>query len=222
MVRAILEGRKTQTRRIAKYQEAFTEMDGETCAWTGFMGWQRIEAVLAPENAGLNTNPEVRCPYGVPGDRLWVREAHAIMSTDPGTVSIAYRERLPAGKTLADTDGGLDVINVSDPDAWQWANSHINCERWRPSIFMPRWASRITLDITDVRVQRVRSISEEDAIAEGVEPWHEADLTNTGDLREESQAYKMGFADLWQGINGKGLWDADPWVWALTFKQVPA
>lgn len=208
MVRAILEGSKTQTRRSSRYQEAFAEMDGQICAWTGFMGWQRIEAVLAPENAGLNTNPEVRCPYGLPGDRLWVRETHAIMSTDPGTVSVAYRERVPVDKTLADTDGGLDVIYVSDPTAWQWASAHIDCERWRPSIFMPRWASRITLEITDVRVQRLQEISEEDAVAEG---------------RAMAPNAPCGyFPETWESINGEGSWDANPWVWALTFKKVQA
>ena len=103
------------------------------------------------------------------GDWLWVRETHAIMSVDTGTVSIARAERMPAGKTLTETDGGLEVIQVNRED-WAWALNHIDSERWRPSIFMPRWACRIELEcMEDARAERLQDITEAEARLEGVE-----------------------------------------------------
>jgi hypothetical protein len=224
MVRAILEGRKTQTRRVLKRQPpAKATFAGQYIGGDNHGGFHFCQGDEKDIDTWTDADfPVVHCPYGMRGDRLWVRETHAIMSTDSGTVSVAYRERMPVGKTLADTDAGLDVISVSDPTAWQWANAHIDCERWRPSIFMPRWASRITLEISDVRVERLQEISEEDARAEGAAPWHEAELTSTGEHCGERRAHYAGFADLWQGINGEETWKSNPWVWALTFKKVQA
>jgi hypothetical protein len=183
MVKAILAGAKTQTRRVVKAQTAFEVIDGEICAWTGFMGWQAAEAALHPDNAGLNTNPEIRCPYGQPGDQLWVRE----------TV----------------------ITHVSIPQVHGYAaDGCAVTERWqkvRNSRFMPRWASRITLEVTDVRVQQVQTISNEDAFAEGC------------DFRIAKTPNHVGaFATLWDKINLKrGFgWYNDPWVWAVTFRRV--
>lgn len=135
------------------------------------------------------------CPLGAPGDRLWVRETWCYwgaISEPLNTSAIAYR---------ADADqSGV---------------------RWRPAIFMPRWASRITLEITDVRVERLQEISEEDAQAEGLEYPCTLDITRNGDcpVVDISRPWACGFARLWNSINGKKHpWRSDPWVWVLSFE----
>jgi hypothetical protein len=175
MVRAILEGRKTQTRRPVKPQPVCG--DGIVQGPNGlfFVGQLRDS-----ENAWR----DILCPCGVPGDRLWVRETF--------------------------WDGRPDIDNyvlfVAD------GYSFVRDWKKRPSIFMPRWASRITLEITDVRVQRVQETSAADCIAEGL----------TADLPMSHADWRDSFAGLWDSINEKrGFgWDANPWVWALTFGRV--
>jgi hypothetical protein len=142
MVRAILDGTKTQTRRIMKTAE---------------------------------------CKYGKSGDRLWVRETWQEVSWPPTGPRFVYK---------ADGDASPD--------------------RWRPSIHMPRWASRITLEVESVRVERLQECSEADAKAEGCSP--------LGD--DTSQAYRLGYMHLWGQINGPGSWEANPWVWVITFKRI--
>lgn len=142
-------------------------------------------------------NAILACPYGQPGDRLWVRETWAHIDdytgSDPGTRALLdrcfYRADYPKGDVLDD-----------------------ELTRWRPSIHMPRWASRITLEITGVRVERVQEISEADAEAEGVE----ASTFDGG----QSFEYRLNFPDLWDSINAKrGFgWDANPLVWVIEFK----
>lgn len=170
MVRAILEGRKTQTRRVAKPREV-------TAAITrGLMG---------------GTNPAFGpCPYGQPGDRLWVRETWRI-------------ERRGSDYFIdfaADT-GSPSMTRTVVVDAEALATKNM---RWRPSIHMPRWASRITLDVKTVRVERLQDISEADANAEG-------GLSLRG---------PNCFQCLWESINGPDSWDANPWVWVIEFERV--
>lgn len=130
-----------------------------------------------------------RCPYGEIGDRLWARETWAPRSN----LTLAKIQR-PFYRA---TDGVGDMKNPS---------------RWRPSIHMPRWASRISLEITDVRVQRLNDINDEDAFAEGVDRCgHDGYHTDQG---------RCAFRSLWESINGVGSWDANPWVWAISFKRV--
>lgn len=178
MVRAILDGRKTQTRRVIKPQPYYVDFEPryEKNTWAF---WS--DEVLKYRNGLI-----VRCPYGVPGDRLWVKEAWA----DP------YDVRIPVYRAdMATAYEGL---------------------RWRPSIFMPRWASRIILEITGVRAERVQAISEDDAIAEGV----------LGDEGPYDQGLpSMCFRTLWDSINAKrGFgWDVKPWwVWVIGFKRLEA
>ncbi len=169
MVRAILEGRKTQTRRVLK-QKAIDWLP--TLSHT---------FVASKESTGL-------CPYGYQGDRLWVRETFCW----PEDYSIPiYR-----------TDG-------EEPPSM---------ECWKPSIFMPRAASRILLEITDVRVERLQDISEEDAKAEGVESWAESDkiLERLLARSQPSQIFKA----LWQSISGPESWNENPFVWVITFKRI--
>lgn len=181
MVRAILEGRKTQTRRMMKPQPEL-HADGfwhwKDCQWQyGGLGFPK---------SGI----EDHAPYR-PGDRLWVRETWA-----------AYHH-IAGGKVLYEADGKdyLDNDHLTVPHEFI---------KWRPSIHMPRAASRITLEVTDVRVERVQSISVADALAEGVLPAKE--------WRYPSDGAIPAFADLWEKTYGPGAWEANPWVWVFYFK----
>lgn len=117
-----------------------------------------------------------KCPYGQPGDLLWVRETTAIIGVDGCTVSVARAERMPAGKTLAQTDGGLELIRVT-PEEAAWASHRVDPERWRPSIYMPRWACRQLLGVVDVRVERLQEICAADVEAEGLDHHTAAGVT---------------------------------------------
>jgi len=182
MVRAILAGRKTQTRRVV--------------------------------------NPNRAHPYHV-GDTLWVRESWAIGMVEGSRAYIARAERMPAGKTLADTDGGLDEVGDLTPEQSRWAEDRIGTERWRPSIFMPRWASRITLRVTAVRCERLQDISEDDAKAEGVTTEPRPGKVNGQPSTLCPMTHRMAFVWGWDTINGKRApWARNPWVWAITFGRV--
>lgn len=167
MVRAILKGRKTQTRRVVKSQPPL------------FAHATRHHQRLMVPN----------CPYGQPGDLLWVREAWA------------YHPDYPESTRRA--------IYRSEPGV------EYDVPRWRPSIHMPRWASRILLEIVAVRVERLNDISEADAMAEGVDAF----INSDGD--EIEQASVM-FMRLWEQINGPGSWAANSWVWVVEFKKLGA
>lgn len=211
MVRAILEGRKTQTRRIVKDQDRFRSYEERTtddgCFFITFDGYHGgggescTRAMLA----------ERYCPHGAPGDRLWVRETWSQDGrggVEPnGEEAVYYR---------------ADMVSE---DIWQGF--------WRPSIYMPRWASRIDLEIEDVEVQRLHDISEDDVEREGICC---AQCQNSGSIRTyDSDGYLVGdncpsctdsdtmkpkFETLWNSIHGKNAWDANPWVWVISFKQV--
>jgi hypothetical protein len=197
MVRAILEGQKTVTRRSCKPQPS--ENAHTTSASGNPMGvwWETGKDII-------------RCPYGKPGDRLWVRETwtHA-GNGDLGylTYRATYPDCLPP-----------DLENI--PPASEL--------RWRPSIHMFRCDSRILLEITDVRVERLQDISDEQALAEGIIPhvrggwhWHPHDPANVDDWHQFGfKTPVWAFHDLWAGINGQENWDANPWVWVVEFKRV--
>lgn len=193
MVRAILSGSKTQTRRIVKSQFAQDAVPAEMCAETA-EGWQTIghsglwwcDAAGAAEDA-------IRCPYGIPGDRLWVRETHAPQADCWG----AWHNWMGLSRT-----GPKPIIHYAADGGDPFI------ERWRPSIHMPRWASRITLEVTSVRVERLQNISAADAIAEGPEP-HPAGPV-------------CAFSSLWRSINGVESWVQNPWVWVIEFKRLAA
>lgn len=202
MVRAILEGRKTQTRRVANPRKGHN-------AGNLFLGYIPERESYWFSDPLPHANPfssfEVPCPYGVPGDRLWVREAHAILSVQYPTVCVAMAERMPPGKTLSDTDGGLDLFRIEDHARFKWFEDRVD-ERWRPSIFMPREVSRLTLEVVSVGVERVQEISRADAQAEGMESCTPGDQ------------YRV----LWDHINGKRegcAWADNPWVWCISFRR---
>lgn len=181
MVRAILEGRKTQTRRVVKPQPDYV-CQLEKMPFTG-QHWDK----------------RIKCHYGQPGDRLWVRETWAKPFDVPDAKlqgRLTYRSDFRESPVLGTvrSDGAMaDRV------------------KWKPSIHMPRWASRITLEITGVRVERLQDISEQDAIAEGVQ--HSLHLQGGRFAREN-------FAHLWWTINGDDSWEQNPWVWVVEFKRV--
>lgn len=191
MVRALLADTKTQTRRPLREGTWLDPKEGviRMCSvGNGVTGFQ-----------------SVACPYGVPGDQLWVREQFA--------GSIAYERH---GYPLREWGNKIWYCADGEPRSGQWT-------RPRPSIHMPRSLSRITLELTDVRVERLQDISEADALAEGVTPKWEPGCS--GRLMEAIGGFSFrpaasAYADLWEQINGAGSWDANPWVWALSFKRV--
>jgi hypothetical protein len=198
MVRAILAGTKTQTRRVVKPQpdndpakhhpiEPYTNGRGN---------WNWVLAAT-----GHGTGDPFPCPYGQPGDQLWVREAwsthacfDAIPPRDLTTRSIAYA-----------------------------ADGPIKTGKLRPGMFMPRWASRITLEVTGVRVERLQDISEADARAEGAQAADPCDHArrSCADIGcGGPQDYRGGYRTLWEQINGAGSWAANPWVWVVSFRVI--
>jgi hypothetical protein len=186
MVRAILDGSKTQARRkvlLGRWQIEERD-DGSPWPW------------LYDEKRGGDS--WLRCPYGQPGDRLWVRETFAIV---PRT---AYRCSEGVQQTLRPDD---DQDAAIYREGWTRSRGGF---RWRPSIHMPRWASRITLEVTGIRVERLQDISEKDANAEGVK--HSLHLPGGRFAREN-------FAHLWWTIHGDESWEANPLVWVVEFKR---
>lgn len=196
MVRALLAGTKTQTRRIMKPQP--------TREWAPSGGWMEIhgrdkhgeldpDRVLGHGYCSDDGEEGYASPYGVPGDRLWVRET--LRRSDFGWYYGADVEPLKLAPELRAV-------------ATSWA--HHKEGDVCVSIHMPRWASRITLEITGVRVERLQDISEDDAVAEGL-----ARIAVTSDTTGTREAYRQ----LWNEINGAGAWYANPWVWVVGFKR---
>jgi hypothetical protein len=222
MVRAILEGRKTQTRRVVKPQPpAGHALHGFTTFSTrmtdvGKAVWARGDSPL------LCDVHRVRCPYGQPGDRLVVRETWQYADwTEDGMPWIRYRAD-QATRLIEDTPEDWSErltdawASLSVPENYALDNRAAD-RRWRPAIHMPRWASRILLEVTGVRVERLQDISEPDAIAEGCAGGHGVipGYSYSATPREQYRA-------LWESINGPGSWDANPWVWVVEFKRIEA
>ncbi len=210
MVRAILEGRKTVTRRIAKPVKH-----------------PDLGNIYAPGALVLEHEPQHvvdrACPYGQPGDRLWVRETWTDVNMC-GAPALAYRADEDI-RDLMEEPGFLDdrgAFNYDDPRVKPYPfacwYAELDQARWRPSIHMPRWASRILLEITSVRVERLQDISEEQAIAEG--PPGLAFPAPPGSHWVTEDGRRRAFMRLWDDVNGAGAWDANPWVWVVEFKRV--
>lgn len=201
MVRAILAGTKTQTRRIVKPQP------------TGFIGGPGVimpngapAALIPMDDTVAPFGRQIVCPYGQPGDRLWVRETWQgpLFHGEHGDVD---RRTIQNPKHCVYAADGGPAPEFMDAD------DNLQC-RWRPSIHMPRWASRITLEITGVRVERLQDINEEDAEAEGI-----GFLRSIPDADETLTAREL-FEYLWESINGAESWAANPWVWAVEFRRI--
>jgi len=194
MVRAILEGRKTQTRRVIKPQPNDSELSDDVLPATTYgYAWR-------DDGDGV-----WHCPYGAPGDRLWVRETFIHEPADycwEASVSIPCR---PASTVYR--------ADVEDPRGG----------RWTPSIHMPRALSRIDLEVTGVRVERLQDISEADAMAEGIDRVGERFKgympLHTGEQYDPALA-KTSFSQLWESINGDRSWADNPFVWVIEFKRI--
>lgn len=212
MVRAILNGTKTQTRRALRAKPpadivdfcTFHNPDGEGLAHFGFdpvkrelQGWFAV------------------CPYGQVGDRLWVREAWMPDPPCDGTWGYTAWAGNRIGRIAAVPERFQHPAFCNYSASWP----HADDLRWTPSIHMPRWASRITLEITDVRVERLQDISEADAMAEGIVATRggfglpDGSHFHTIDPRES-------YWSLWEAINGPGSVDANPWVWCVSFSPI--
>ncbi|HDV0468282.1 TPA: hypothetical protein RHH61_004581 [Klebsiella pneumoniae] len=208
MVRAILDGQKTQTRRIVKGTDGAVKFCKE---WD--INGEEIFVVLGEkDHTGMNpVLGALSCPFGAVGDRIWVREAFRVhsLATDVATLAYKASER----NSWTEQTHRVPVAVCNKP---------ATPEKWTPSLHMPRWASRILLEITDVRVERLNAISEEDARAEGI---IDGGCLNCGEpepcgcANPEPDATDA-FAYLWQSIYGQESWNADPWVWVIEFKRV--
>ncbi len=185
MIRALLDGRKSMTRRIVKQQErlrmgtdVLIEGDHRPEYLNEYGSWQQW----------VPNAKTMRCPYGVPGDLLYVKETFAHVANFPPTVRYYATD---------------DVHEL---------------RKKLPSIYMPRWASRLTLELTDVRVERLQDISEQDAIAEGAD---RLVMDDDGKFYESANGtHRCGYAGLWDHINGDGSWDENPFVWCISFRTI--
>ena len=211
-VRAILEGRKTQTRRVAKPPPKAVFLPDDQ--WKIDVD-EPGTAYMDDESGRLR----ITCPYGQPGDQMWLRETWALVHN--------WEE-----DGIDDWEGAIPKDRPISPSAQVWHKAgHLRSSdtvedrgfRWRPSIHMPRWASRITLEITRVRVERVQDITEADAKAEGVSPV----MVDSGGFTQwdapiDIPDYIEPFADLWDKLNaprGHG-WSVNPWVWVIDFERI--
>ena len=211
MTRAILDGRKTQTRRPVR----FPVLDKN-------LGCELAGNELAGE---LSAGNYLNSAFGRPGDRIWVRETFCPVDDTQygGEKWVDYR--------------ATPKFEASHPAGWDCAPNDAEALKWRPSIHMPRWASRILLEITNVRVERLNAISEEDAQREGVhtEVWDQTVVAMNYAARDEffqfwsedmphyvemNQLYRSSFRSLWESIYGAENWQANPWVWVIEFKRV--
>lgn len=231
MVRAILDGRKTQTRRVIKPQPHGLCADIPSVIDAHFLnaklGW-RFE-----DREGRRSHDELRCPYGLPGDRLWVRETHVFEwwedEPKPPTDRPLYHHK--GDGTEFDepywlwphyraTDPAPELCYEDDPHGGDGPMC-----KWRPSIFMPRWASRITLEIVNVRVERLKEITQADVLAEGIkhtegDGYWLAPLAGVPDYPWNNAI--SAYVALWNSINEKrGYdWNINPWVWVVEFKRL--
>lgn len=200
MVQAILAGRKTQTRRVVK-PNPDTESTVGVGTFNPTMTDRNGDIYPGPDTFGLISDDGewcIKCPYGQPGDVLWVRETSF-----------------------------YDVDNDEHRYAADMCKSDIDFFKgfWKPSIHMPKEAARIWLEITNVRVERLQYISEEDAKAEGIEPCHTHGWRNyTSNIEMDcflgNHGKTSSFRSLWHSINGEQSWNNNPWVWAVEFKQI--
>lgn len=215
MIRAILAGTKTQTRRVcsARVLEAIQFLTGSSdgseptglCQGSTPDNRLRIWSEDYPDEGSI----AVDCPYGKPGDRLWARETWGFTSQVRADWSHTYSDHNKAFLRFAADGAQSDV------------------PRWRPSIHMPRWASRISLEVTSVRVERLHDIGTADALAEGI-PQTAGEAVALGLFPENGPGHEWdnrtsveNYAHLWDQINGKRApWASNPWVWVVSFKRV--
>ncbi|MEF3110375.1 hypothetical protein QFI91_14930 [Raoultella sp. WB_B2P2-3] len=210
MVRALLGGLKTQTRRIMKVQPESSEFglryisESSLTKELGMYFWSQSDA------CGVKARSEpFSCPYGKPGDRIWVREAFRVHSRATDVATLVYKASARNSWTKQTHRVPVSVCNKPATP-----------EKWTPSLHMPRWASRILLEITDVRVERLNTISESDAIAEGPERYNDDGIIYFGPYGRGDCRPEVAYRDLWLSIYGAESWQANPWVWVIEFKRI--
>jgi hypothetical protein len=190
MVRALLDGSKTQTRRLCKPMNLWVVQDCREVRMIDGKPFHFLKGATSPME-------ELRSPYGQPGDRLYVRETFLYVGPGSGSDLPSYREER------------ANPENHKASNCWFRASQPDETLVWTPSIHMPRWASRITLEVTGVRIERLQDISAQDAWAEGIP--HSPDVDPGHEYQE-----------LWDSLNavrGYG-WDANPWVWVVEFRKI--
>ncbi|WP_444934942.1 hypothetical protein [Microbulbifer sp. JTAC008] len=202
MVRAILDGRKTQTRRLIKPQPFNGASDEEAIKQIGGLP-PRLSLHQVINQAWRSGYADIPCPLGKPSDRLWVRETHHLSHQN----KVTYRADYPFNPFNED-ECGEDCSMVG--------------EKWRPSIYMPRWASRICLEITNVRIERIQDINGDDANAEGIQSWIDSFKARpTYHQNSNLGGYPVtAFSRMWKSIYGDHSWDQNPWVWVIEFRRV--
>jgi len=220
MVRAILADTKTQTRRVVKPSPEWTEPG---TAWKfsedghSGPGWYAYNEDYPEEGALF-----YRCPYGQPGDRLWVREAFRFLDSfdrdSPsrvGDLCLNAGYQKPWAPTQYEADGLRDNwMNVGT------APGSITAGKLRPGIHMPLWASRITLEVVSVRVERLADISKDDAMAEGIVLQPDGGFGLADSTHYNFSDPTDSYCSLWEAINGAGSWLSNPWVWVVEFKRL--
>lgn len=221
MVRAILDGSKTQTRRTNGLE------------WTNMSMpdmWDRVEIAFYGndlgawfhfDDQGINRDTFVKWPYGKVGDRLWVRETWQVLVVDHHNLHIGF--------AATDCTKGIDREMLTGEQDQQAARFEKK-SGFVPSIHMPRWASRINLEIAAVRIERLNDISDEDAKSEGLryhnfyKEWGGVELHPSSIIEHPHWRWyetpEIAFENLWESINGAGSWKQNPWVWVIEFKRV--
>ncbi len=238
MVRAILKGRKSQTRRVIKEHLLISDPDKwefrDRGQWAQFVTVEKYQRSGEPVDGF-----DLDWPYSV-GDHLWVRETWQTIRNltvdeqlqQKHTLNQFMKGEIPtdqiaeAAMSLPVGSGTEKALYAADFGAWAY-DVDSDLKPWKPSIFMPRWASRITLEVTDVRVERVQEISKADALAEGISvlPLQDVDdpsawYQSAPGVHQERSA-QQSYAAMWQSINGKKyLWSSNPWVWVYSFRVV--
>lgn len=207
MVRALLDGRKTQTRRIVKGTDSAVKF----CKEWNINGEEVFVVLGEKDHTGMNpVLGAISCPFGAVGNRIWVREAFRVHSraTDVATLVYKASER----NSWTEQTHRVPVAVCNKP---------ATPEKWTPSLHMPRWASRILLEITDVRVERLNAINEHDAQAEGVAKLRGGFWKHYQPGWTQHQLSASGsFVTLWKSIYGDESWNSNPWVWVIKFKRI--
>ncbi|WP_200970430.1 MULTISPECIES: hypothetical protein [Klebsiella pneumoniae complex] len=220
MVRAILDGRKTQTRRIMKPQPGPCPRGGHWWPSNVFKTMLHVEEEMQNSKGGWGGLVGDACPFGDVGDRIWVRETWATLGNEDGCCvdwegNLCRGDERSAARiyraSCEQRPGDYGLWSIPDDAYWKPHTKEHKFEgAWRPSIHMPRWASRILLEITNVRVERLKSISDGDAVREGC---------STADMKSGDCVADV-FARLWASIYGSDSWKTNPWVWVIEFKRV--
>ena len=240
MVRAILEGRKTQTRRVIKPQPSdyfcppwqITRWDCRGEDSNGNVAWAPVYLCRPAEKVKFGTY--TNSPYGKPGDTLWVRETWAV---DKSYDNVKPRDLWATTPVLYIVDGPLCGFTYGEDHTPAEVAEKFTLGKTRPSIFMPRWASRIDLPVIDVRIERLQDISEEDAVAEGISETRLRSTEDSSNNYSETPKYhwnpyevasksygtaRGAFTALWHSINGKRpgcSWEDNPWVWVIEWPK---